>query len=101
MKNRSEYRFARRVAILVAIIGAIVATLVPIIAGWKPDTEGLIALFLGGAIFSAGSWFLFWFVYLQHIFPGVKQLWEDFAERFKKEPDLSDVEVPPVDEWIE
>jgi hypothetical protein len=112
MNKRSEFPFVRRVMIAGAIIGAIVATIVPMIAGVRLGTEGLIAFFIFGAIFGAGSCFLLWYIllavfvpllkgYLKLVSPGAKVIWEYIAERFEKEIDLTDVEVPPVDDWTE
>ena len=95
-----------------AIIGAIVATIVPLIAGVRLGAEGLIAFFIFGAIFGAGSCFLLWYIllaviipllkgYLKLVSPGAKIIGEYIAERFEKEVDMTDVEVPPVDEWTE
>ena len=97
-----------------AIIGAIVATIVPMIAiaGFRLDAEGLIALFAFGAILGASGGLFLWYIllavfvpllkgYLKLVSPGAKVIWEYIAERFEKEIDLTDVEVPPVDEWTE
>ena len=112
MNKRSEFPFVRWVMLAGAIIGAIVATIVPMIAGFRLGAEGLIAFFIFGAIFGAGSCLVLWYIlfaafvpllkgYLKLISPGAKVIWEYIAERFEKEIDLTDVEVPPVDDWTE
>ena len=112
MNKRSEFPFVRRVMIAGAIIGAIVATIVPMIAGVRLDAEGLIALFAFGAILGASGGLFLWYIllavfvpllkgYLKLVSPGAKVIWEYIAERFEKEIDLTDVEVPPVDDWTE
>ena len=82
------------------------------IAGFRLGAEGLIAFFIFGAIFGAGSFFLLWYIllaliipllkgYLKLVSPGAKIIGEYITERFEKEIDLTDVEVPPVDDWTE
>ncbi|MCK4901460.1 MAG: hypothetical protein KAS38_21945, partial [Anaerolineales bacterium] len=64
MNKRSEFPFVRWVMLAGAIIGAIVATIVPMIAiaGFRLDAEGLIALFAFGAILGASGGLFLWYI---------------------------------------
>ena len=57
-------------------------------------------------VFAIIGFFLWWGLSrlrsrLRPSFDILQEIWEEHAEQDEKEVDLSDIEVPPVDDWIE